>query len=341
MTQSTQNQKRKSNRPLFSIIIPVRHPNAYLKETKNYIKNQTLKSFELIVVTDKISLSHSQDPHHLGPSFKRNLGAKLASGRYLAFLDDDSYPDSCWLENALKLLKAKNIAAVCGPCLIPPADNILQKASGLYYSTPFGSGGAGRYRNHVSPPRFVDDYPSVNLIVKKNDFFNSGGFNTDYWPGEDTLLCLNLTHHLHKRILYHPTVIVFHHRRAVIIPHLQQITRYAKSRGFFAKKFPQTSLRLGYFLPSLFLLYLSFLPLLFSFRPLFIVPLFVYLLLLLLSFLALLIETHSLILSLLSTITIPITHLYYGLIFLLGLLQKDLVFQPHQVNSSTGEYLGG
>jgi GT2 family glycosyltransferase len=122
-----------------------------------------------------------------------------------------------------------------------------------------GSGGAGVYRNSIQKRRYVDDYPTVNLIINKDDFNKVNGFDEQYWPGEDTILCLKLTKELNKKILYSPMIKVFHHRREAIIPHLQQIKRYAIHRGLFAKKFPQTSFRIGYLIPSLFTLYIALL----------------------------------------------------------------------------------
>lgn len=318
--------------PTFSVIIPVRQTNDYIKETKHHLQKQSLRDYELLVITDQIS----RQTH---PSFKRNLGAKMAKGDYLAFLDDDSYPDRNWLKNALSVFKHyPNASAVCGPCLIPSADDIYQKASGLLWSSFLGSGGAGQYRNSPQTTRKVDDYPSVNLIVKKDDFSRVGGFNQSFWPGEDTLLCLSLTKKLGKDIIYHPSVRVYHHRRRVIIPHLQQITRYAVHRGFFAKKFPQTSCRLGYFMPSFFVIYLLILP----FLPrLFLIPLFLYLIALLFTFFHFLILNNSIIISLLAAITIPITHIYYGILFISGFFKKDIRFTPHQVDKITGNYVGG
>ena len=181
-----------------SIIIPVRTVTPYVRETVGQILKQTRKGYEIIIVTDRpestdnaIVIS-SKEPT---PSAKRNLGAKKSKGKILCFLDDDSYPDKNWLNNAIQLFnkeKDNRIGAVCGPTLTPPSDNIFQQASGCVWSSWLGSGGAGVYRNKISKKREVDDFPSVNLIVKKECFDEVGGFDEKHWPGEDTKFCLDL-----------------------------------------------------------------------------------------------------------------------------------------------------
>lgn len=324
-------------KPLFSIIIPIRQENNYLNETLDCLKKQSFKNFETLVITDKVSGSAN-------PSEKRNLGVLKSKGDYLVFFDDDSYPSRHYFKNAQKLInKYPSYASFCGPCLTPPKDNILKQASGLIWSSLLGSGGAGVYRNSIKQSRFVDDYPSVNLIVKKTDFIKAGTFNNQYWPGEDTVLCLNITKKLNKKILYHPSLIVYHHRRSVIIPHLQQITRYAIQRGYFSKIFPQTSFKIGYLLPSFFSLYLLLLILnifIFNISWLYI-PLYLYLSILILSFLSFIFQNNKIITCLLATITIPITHIYYGILFLYGLSKQEVKFKPHSIDPKTGKYIGG
>lgn len=317
-------------KPYFSIIIPIRKENSYLKETLNEIDKQTFKNFEVLVITDIISKSPN-------PALKRNLGTKKSRGKYLVFIDDDSYPDKGWLKNIYKLTrKFQNYAGFCGPCLTPPKNDIFQKASGLVWSSLLGSGGAGVYRNSIKPARFVDDYPSVNLIIKKSDFQNVGGFDVKHWPGEDTILCLELTHLLNKKIYYHPTILTYHHRRKVFLPHLKQISRYALHRGHFAKIYPSTSLRLGYLIPSFFTIYLFSLPI-----HNFIYPLYIYTFLLFTTFLSFLLTNSSVLSSSLATLAIPFTHITYGVFFIKGFLKKSLSFSPHNVNKQTGHYIGG
>lgn len=319
--------------PYFSIIIPIRTITPYLTETITALKDQVYKSFELIIVDDKLS-------GIVSPAVKRNLGAKKAKGKYLAFLDDDSYPDSLWLKNIYHQTKIHPIfAAFCGPCLTPPTDDIYQQASGLVWSSILGSGGAGVYRNTISSSRRVDDFPSVNLIVKKIDFNLVHGFNTHHWPGEDTILCLDLTKKLHKVIYYHPSIIVYHHRRQVIVPHLQQITRYALHRGNFARIYPETSFRLGYLIPSFFAIYCLLIPFFINKLFFFTWPLYLYLTLLFVTLAKFIAQRNDIRSSVLATITIPLTHIYYGLLFIWGFFTSELSFKPHRL--SRDRYLGG
>jgi GT2 family glycosyltransferase len=115
---------------------------------------------------------------------------------------------------------------------------------------------SGQYRYRYIPQKMrdVDDYPSCNLLVRKSVMDSLGGFDTKFWPGEDTKLCLDITHKLKKKIIYDPQVLVYHHRRKIYLAHLKQISNYGLHRGYFVKKYPETSLRLSYFLPTFFVL---------------------------------------------------------------------------------------
>lgn len=261
-------------RPKFSIIIPLKEINDFLrKETLPAISRQTQQDFEIIVLPDKPTKEKLEKARiipswpKLGPADKRDRGAKEAKGEILVFLDDDSYPASNWLENARKIFEGKSnpslVAGVCGPSLTPPKNNLRQKASGYVWSSWLGSGGAGAYRCAKSSRREVDDFPTVNLMIKKKDFWEVGGFDSGFWPGEDTKLCREIVYKLGKKIIYDPEIVVYHHRREVFKPHLQQIARYALHRGHFARILPETSLRFGYLMPTMFVFSLLMAPILF------------------------------------------------------------------------------
>ncbi|MCJ7793097.1 MAG: glycosyltransferase [Candidatus Marinimicrobia bacterium] len=322
--------------PQVSIIIPTKKiSDDFRQETLSAILNQSYQNFEIILLPDKKTKEKFPQTKIIptyprtGPADKRDLGVKKARGEILAFLDGDSYPAKNWLKQAMKIFQESQIVAgVAGPALTPPTDNLCQKASGYVWSTWLGSGGAGTYRCAISQKKEVDDYPTVNLLVRKKDFLAVGGFDSHFWPGEDTKLCLDLTKKLKKKIIYHPQVLVYHHRREVFGPHLKQISRYAIHRGHFARVLPETSFRLGYLFPTLFALGLVFGLGLSFFHPVF---LFIYFSVLGIYFFALLFtaiqvyqKEKSLSLALLVMPSIFVTHVVYGFLFIKGFFSPKL-----------------
>jgi glycosyltransferase involved in cell wall biosynthesis len=185
------------------------------------------------------------------PAEKRNIGIGNATGEIVAFLDDDAYPIEGWMKKAIARFGDPATAAVGGPASTPPDDPWLAQLGGLVFANRLVSG-PYRYRYVPERVRDVDDFPSCNLLVRTDALRKLGGFRTDFWPGEDTYLCMQIVHELGLKIVYDPWVHVLHHRRNLFLPHLRQVGRYALHRGHFARRFPATSRRASYMLPSLF-----------------------------------------------------------------------------------------
>ncbi len=247
------------NPPKISVVIACPGDSAYLREALSALETQTYRNFEVVVLPDEaIDLpSYGFELQMLPtgkvrPAEKRNKGIYASTGAVVAFLDDDAYPVSDWLERAVKYFAIADVGGVGGPGVTPPGDPYLAKMSGRVFSNILVSGNY-RYRYIGDRVRScVDDYPSCNLFIRRDLLKRIGGYSTRYWPGEDTILCADVVHGQKARIVYDPWVVVYHHRRKLFLPHLRQIGRYGLHRGYFAKRFPVTSLRLSYFVPSLF-----------------------------------------------------------------------------------------
>ena len=247
--------------PFVSVVIACPGPSWMLDECLAALEAQTYGNFEVIVLPDEDIEGFTGSGRvtviptgKVRPAEKRNVGIRAAKGTVTAFIDDDAYPDSRWLENAVKYFSESSIGGVGGPGVTPPGDGFLAKAGGRVYANPFVSGNC-RYRYVGGRVRLdVDDYPSCNLLVRTELLRKIGGYRTDFWPGEDTLLCEAVTIGEHKRIVYDPWAVVYHHRRPLFGPHLRQLGRYGFHRGYFVKRFPATSRRAGYFVPSAFVL---------------------------------------------------------------------------------------
>jgi len=325
---------------IISIIIAVKTWQKNLEECVNKCFGLDYADFEIIILPDELIQYQGQSPAcrqaglrgtvpvyivptgPVSPATKRDMALKHVQGEILAFIDDDAYPDKDWLKVAAEHFKDERVAAVGGPGVTPDSDSLRQKASGLVYSSLLVS---GKYSHRYAPRKKqeVDDFPSCNLLVRKSAFQQLGGFNTVFWPAEDTKLCLDITKKLGRKIIYDPEVLVYHHRRPLFLPHLKQVASYALHRGYFAKKYPQTSLRAAYFLPSVLAIVIiagGTISLFFAGpRTVYLGGLLLYLLLVF-------------IFSVLSGLRfiplvfpgIILTHLVYGLYFLKGLLSGKL-----------------
>ncbi|MBR1870490.1 MAG: glycosyltransferase [Kiritimatiellae bacterium] len=253
-----------AKKPFFTVVIACPKPSDWLRECLDALAGQTFKDFEVIVLPDfecEIDAAANVRVIPTGkvrPAEKRNTGIAEAKGNVVAFIDDDAYPAPDWLARASIYFGDETIGGVGGPGITPPGDSYLAKIGGRVYENPF-VGGAYRYRYVAGTiRRDVDDYPSCNLFVRTEILRAINGYRTDFWPGEDTLLCEDIVYKQGKRIVYDPWTIVYHHRRKIFMPHLRQLTRYALHRGYFAKRHPKTSFKLAYFLPSALFLYAIF-----------------------------------------------------------------------------------
>ena len=253
--------------PLVSVVIACPKRSWMLDESLRFLEKQTYENWEAIVLPDEdisIEVPSSKvrviPTGKVRPAEKRNLGIREAKGEIIAFIDDDAYPEMHWIEYAVRYFGNESIGAVGGPGITPLGDSFLAKAGGRVYENILVSGNY-RYRYKAGGVRRdVDDFPSCNLFVRKSLLESFGGYHTDFWPGEDTLLCKDIID-AGKRIVYDPWVVVSHHRRPLFMPHLRQLGRYAFHRGYFVKRYPSNSLHVSYFIPTLFVLYLiSLLP---------------------------------------------------------------------------------
>jgi len=249
--------------PTVSIIIAFPSPTGYLDQCLEAIGRQTWRNYEVILLPDEASAQ--EWPAHVRvfptgrcrPAEKRNIGIKHARGEIIAFIDDDVIPVEDWLKRAVVHFSKPDIVAVGGPASSPHDDPFLAVLSGDVYANPLVS---GQHRRRYVPVRVceVDDFPSCNLFMRRDVVIQLGGFRTDFWPGEDTYICLEIVKRLKKKIVYDPRVEVLHHRRKLFLAHLRQIGRYALHRGYFARHFPETSRKLSYAMPSLFVLGIVF-----------------------------------------------------------------------------------
>lgn len=311
-----------------SIIIPVKEVNDYIRQAMEHYASLDYENFEILIFPDYASSEEFPNTRiipsgEVGPADKRDMALQYAEGQIFAFIDDDAYPRADWLKNAVKYFEHADVGAVGGPAVTAPEDDIWQQASGKVYESFLCSGGYV-YRYLPREEREADDLPSVNLIVRRDVFEKVGGYDSNYYPGEDTKLCLDIVESGMK-IIYSPDVLVYHHRRRVFKQHLRQATNYAKHRGYFAKALPKTSCKPAYFIPSLFVLGLVCGPILSCFIPVLWYFYFAVIMLYLILLICSIRKVDSFSVWVLAFLGIIATHIGYGLMFIRGLCSKELL----------------
>ncbi len=316
--------------PKVSIIIPlyVISPR-FFKDLKKF-QELNYPNYEIIVVSDK--KVEIKDPKvkfiltgkkRTGPAEKRDIAIEKAGGQICAFIDDDAYPKKDWLKNAIIHFQHPQIAAVGGPGVTPKEDGYWEQMTGLVYSS-FFCGGHAQHRFVQRPAQLVADFPAYNLLVRRKVLKSIGGYGTHFYGGEDTFLCLKIIKEGYK-IMYDPKVVVYHHRRPLFVPYLNQIANIGKHRGYFARCFPETSRSLSYMTPSLLALGFFGGLVLSLFFPILRLFYFAALALFFLLAGASVIRKTSLVNALIVAAAIITTHLVYGINFIKGFLTRNLV----------------
>ena len=130
------------NNPKISVIIPVYNVEKYLSECLDSVVNQTLKDIEIICVNDgstdsslKILKEYASkdsrikiiDKENEGQGYARKVGLKMASGKYILFLDSDDKYDSYHSLEYLYISIKKHNADILIFCLSNYANNVSQK----------------------------------------------------------------------------------------------------------------------------------------------------------------------------------------------------------------------
>lgn len=334
----------------FSIIIPTTTiSDLLINETFPALDVQSFKQFEVIVVPDTsskkeiqalskkytwLTILPSYDEHK--PGIKRDMGAKNAKGSILVFIDDDVFVPPDWLKHADSLFqKYPKEVAMGGPGIIVKVHNFWENVSNTVLQTRLGSGELV-YRFRKDMMRHVDDYPTMNLFIKKDTFQRIGGFQTNYWPGEDSKLVKELMNGKKKPVLYHPDIWVHHHRRSSLLKHIMQHANYGKMRGTFAAQGDKNSTHLIFAIPTIFTLYclsLGVLPMLSipqAFMGMYFAPFMLYAIFALWQSIQYFVISGNIVITLCMWFMYPLTHFTYGISYLYGYIGEKVFKTTHE-----------
>lgn len=195
------------------------------------------------------------------PAGARNFALSQALGQWICFLDDDVELPHHYFETASRILdQSPNVDIFGGPDRTIVRALARERAIGLTLLSPLATAttrlrhGAGESASQTSNERQLI---LCNLWIRKSLFSEMGHrFDERFIRNEENILLHELRD---SRMVYDPDLFVYHRRKT----HLPDAGRAVFRSGFFRAKgfflFPG-SVTFEFFVPSMFLLYLVYLP---------------------------------------------------------------------------------
>jgi O-antigen biosynthesis protein len=165
-----------------------------------------------------------------GLSAARNTGAEAATGEYVAYLDDDAWPDVHWLKYLVHTFEQGGFAAVGGPNIPPQDESTLARCVACSPGGPI----------HV----LFDDVraehvPGCNLALRRSVLRGLGGFDPVFRvAGDDVDLCWRLQEN-ELAIGFSPAAMVWHRRRSSVRGYLRQQRGYGRAEALLERKWPE------------------------------------------------------------------------------------------------------
>jgi glycosyltransferase involved in cell wall biosynthesis len=213
-----------------SVVLCTYSPERYddFREAADSLLTQTYDDVELVVVVDgrepvyervredygdrEDVLLHCND-ENLGLLESRNVGAELATGDVVAFIDDDAIADERWVEALVASYEERDAVAVGGkmtpewvagePGFLPEEYHWLVGAT---------------HRGFADGPGWVRNTFGSNISFRREVFLELGGFDPDIGgrqgdanlQGGETELCARLAVEYDERVWYSPEAVVAH-----------------------------------------------------------------------------------------------------------------------------------
>jgi len=160
-----------------------------------------------------------------GPAAARNVGAAMAGGEILAFIDSDCSASREWLNELIPAFNNPSMAAVGGQ-----VDGMCTESAVDRYEAVMSSLSLGARERVGSSGSDTFYLPSCNLLVRRSAFRSAGGFKDGMHVGED----VDLTWRLRDNgwtICYLPAGNVLHEHRSTIHSFMSRRFDYGTSEG--------------------------------------------------------------------------------------------------------------
>ncbi|UCE94709.1 MAG: glycosyltransferase [Flavobacteriaceae bacterium] len=313
----------------YSIIIPVYNRPDEVDELLESLTHQTYKNFEVIIVEDgsvekcdkvvekyvhELNISYCYK-ENAGQGFARNYGYERAKGEYFIVFDSDCLIPYTYLETVESSLNHIYLDAYGGPDKAHHSFSPIQKAINFSMTSILTTGGIRNKKKAIggfSPKSF-------NMGISRIVYDATGGYIIPY-KGEDIEFSTRIRKMGFKTGLI-KDAFVYHKRRTSWFKFFKQLHFFGTARINIARFFPD-QLKLVHFFPAFFTLGFILTILMWFFYPsfakIFTITYAAYFFIL---FIAALISTRNLLVSILSIWAGFLQLTAYGT----GLLQELLI----------------
>ena len=227
---------RKDLEPEGSIVIGIYNTDDAILELLSSLKEQSVKSFEIIIINNgkiprkiidlllKEPILYIENTRN-SISLARNIGAVYARSDIVIFLDDDCLAHT-------QLVQA-HIEMYANPAILTVQGRVVAKRAPFY----------SHFQSHYDlGPAVVPAFIGLegNSSLRKSVLENVGGFDPELFGAEGLELSYRIVEH-YKRpeaLVYSPDPLIYHDFAAGVFDYLEKCYRQPKMRKRIANKFP-------------------------------------------------------------------------------------------------------
>ena len=226
--------------PRFSVIVCTYNGSATIRECLAGLARLTYPNYEVIVINDG-----STDPtaaivaeynvrlistKNQGLSQARNVGMEAATGEFLAYIDDDAYPDPDWLDYLAASFLSTEHMVIGGPNVEPHDSSLIASCVANAPGGPV----------HVLiTDELAEHVPGCNMAFRREALDAIGGFDPTFRAaGDDVDACWRIQQR-GWTLGFSPAAMVWHHRRNSVLKYCQQQRGYGRAETLLEAKWPE------------------------------------------------------------------------------------------------------
>ena len=210
------------------VVVLTHNSKKFLNHLIPSLINQSYKNYKIYVLDNK---SNDGTPNIIERNFPQiniirlkkdyyyaialNYAAKKLNHKYLAFLNDDTYVNSFWLESLVKSIeKDDKIVIANSKSLVWSNTQLIDSAGGkfTFMGGGYNIGLLERDNAKFNNEKYIGTVVGSSVLVKRELFLKVGGFDSNYVMNiEDTDFCWRAWL-FGLKVIFSPESIIYHHQ---------------------------------------------------------------------------------------------------------------------------------